>query len=93
MSTGTAYPLKISPSLKRAAARLAKEDGVSLNYWINMAIAQKIGAMETAEYYGRHLGMARAGDLREILDKVPDAPPLPGDEIPEGVSLKPRAGS
>jgi len=53
----------------------------------------KIGAVETAEYYGRHLGMARADDFRAILDKVPDAPPLCGDEIPEGVALKPRAGS
>jgi hypothetical protein len=93
MSTKTAYPLKISASLKKAAARLAKEDGVSLDYWISMAIAQKIGAVETAEYYGRRLGMARLGDLRAILDKVPDGPPMPGDEIPEGVSLKPRGGT
>ena len=52
-----------------------------------MTIAQKIGAVETAEYYGRRLGMARPGDLRAILDKVPDAPPMRGDEVPEGVSL------
>ena len=31
-----------------AAARLAKEDGVSLNQWIATAVAQKIGAIETA---------------------------------------------
>ena len=41
MSARLAYPLKMSASLKRAAERLASEDGVSLNHWINIAVAQK----------------------------------------------------
>ena len=40
MSKGT-YLLKLSASIKAAAARLAKEDGVSLNQWIATAVAQK----------------------------------------------------
>ena len=44
----TSYPLKLPASVKEAAARLAKEDGVSLNQWISVAIAQKIGVVETA---------------------------------------------
>ena len=47
MSKAT-YPLKLPASIKAAAARLAKEDGVSLNQWITAAVAQKIGAVETA---------------------------------------------
>jgi predicted HicB family RNase H-like nuclease len=43
MSKAT-YPLKLPASIKAAAARLAKEDGVSLNQWITAAVAQKIGA-------------------------------------------------
>lgn len=42
------YPLKLPVSAKEAAALLAKEDGVSLNQWIAVAIGQKIGAVETA---------------------------------------------
>jgi predicted HicB family RNase H-like nuclease len=30
----SSYPLKLPTSIKNAAARLAKEDGVSLNQWI-----------------------------------------------------------
>ena len=41
MSKAT-YPLKLPASIKAAAARLAKEDGVSLNQWITAAVAQKI---------------------------------------------------
>ena len=42
------YPLQLPQSLKETAVRLAREDGVSLNQWIVAAIAQKIGAVETA---------------------------------------------
>ena len=82
MSAKPAYPLKISPALKREAFKLAREEGVSLDYWINMAIAQKIGSFETAAYYRRRLGKPREGDLRAVLDQVPDNPPTPGDELP-----------
>ena len=43
MSKAT-YPLILPTSVKTAAARLAREDGVSLNQWIAAAVAQKVGA-------------------------------------------------
>jgi hypothetical protein len=42
MSKAT-YPLKLPFSVKRAAQRLAKEGGVSLNQWIAAAVAEKVG--------------------------------------------------
>ena len=47
------YPLQLPASLKDAAMRLARQDGVSLNQWIVSAVAQKIGAVETAEDFLR----------------------------------------
>ena len=41
MSKAT-YPLKLPHSIKRAAQRLAKEDGVSLNQWIAVAVAERL---------------------------------------------------
>jgi hypothetical protein len=88
MNTKAVYALKLSPSLKKAAARLAKEDGVSLSYWINLAIAQKIGSAESADYLRRRFGEPRQQHLRSILDKVPDNPPMPGDELPDDLRAK-----
>ena len=77
------YPLQLPASLKETAARLAKEDGVSLNQWIVAAVAQKIGAVETAEVFLRERAAdAREGDLSRYLERAPDAPPEPGDELP-----------
>lgn len=81
MSKAT-YPLKLPESLKAAAARLAKQDGVSLNQWIATAVAQKVGAVESAEeFFARRRGKAKPGQLEKLLRRVPARDPMPGDEI------------
>ena len=77
------YPLKLPASLKETAARLAKDDGVSLNQWIATAVAQKIGAVETAaELFERRGSRSTPADLTRHLGNAPDVPPGPGDELP-----------
>lgn len=84
MSKGT-YPLKLPKSIKEAAAKLAKDDGVSLNRWIASAVAQKIGSVETAErFVERRKGQATGDDLGRYLDRVRDASPMKGDELAAG---------
>ncbi len=76
------YPLQLPQSLKETAMRLAMEDGVSLNQWIVAAVAQKIGAVETAgDFLKMRAGTAQRGDLTRLLNKAPDAPPKPEDAI------------
>ena len=79
MSRAT-YLLKLPMSIKRAAERLAKEDGVSLNQWIAAAVAEKVGVMETASKFltARGLG-GSAADLLEVLAAAPDRDPEPQD--------------
>jgi hypothetical protein len=75
------YPLKLPASIKSAAARLAREDDVSLNQCIASAVAQKIGVVETASAFLRHrAGEAKPEDLAAFLAVAPDMPPMPGDE-------------
>ena len=63
MSKST-YLLKLPTSVKTAAARLAKAEGVSLNQFIAAAVAEKVGVMETArEFLERRAGEAKPKDL------------------------------
>jgi hypothetical protein len=73
-------------SLEREAARLAQEDGVSLSHWVSLAVAQKIGAVETAaEFFRRRSqGAGTVEDAIAVLDAGPRTPPMPDDELPEG---------
>ena len=77
------YPLQLPQSLKETASRLAREDGVSLNQWIVTAVAQKIGAVETAESFLKaRAGATQRGALTALLDRVPDVAPAAEDEWP-----------
>ncbi len=82
MSKST-YPLKLPLSTKKAAQRLAKEDGVSLNQWIATAVAEKVGVIETAaEFFKARAKGASGRSLLKILRNVPRRKPVPGDEKP-----------
>ncbi len=72
--TKAAYPLKLPKSVKDAAMRLAREDGVSLNQWIAAAVAEKVGVVETASIFlKRRAGKAKPADMLTYLDKAGDA--------------------
>ena len=81
MSKAT-YPLKLPVSIKKAAQRLAKEDGVSLNQWIASAVAQKVGVVETAaDFFKKQAGKATGSGLMKFLRTAPKTAPEPGDEL------------
>ena len=81
MSKAT-YPLKLPMSIKKAAQRLAKEDGVSLNQWIAVAVAQKVGVIETAaEFFKERAGDATGAGLMKFLRSAPKVAPEAEDRV------------
>lgn len=81
MSKAT-YPLKLPLSIKKAAQRLAKEDGVSLNQWIAVAVAEKVGVIETAaEFFKKRAGNATGTGLMKFLRNAPRVEPEAEDTL------------
>jgi hypothetical protein len=82
MSNGT-YPLKLPLYIKKAAQRLAKEDGVSLNQWIAAAVAEKVGVVETAaEFFKKRAANAKGQkNLMRFLRNAPKSEPDSEDRI------------
>lgn len=81
MSKAT-YPLKLPLSIKKAAQRLAKEDGVSLNQWIAAAVAEKVGVVETAtDFFKKRAVKATGAGLMKFLRTAPKVVPEPQDEV------------
>jgi hypothetical protein len=77
-----AYPLKLPLSIKKAAQRLAKEDGVSLNQWIAAAVAEKVGMVETAaDFVKKRAGQAAGEGLMKFLRTAPKLAPEPDDTL------------
>jgi DNA-binding transcriptional regulator/RsmH inhibitor MraZ len=48
------FPLRLAVSLKDMANVLAQQDGVSLNHFISLAVAEKISRLETETLSEQH---------------------------------------
>lgn len=74
------FALRLPDSLHAHAKRLAEKDQASLNQFITVAVAEKVSALQTAEFFSQRAGLATPEDLARFLADVPERDPLPGDE-------------
>ena len=75
------YPLRLPRSLKAAVEKLSREDGTSINQFVVMAVAEKVSAMTTAEYFAERKARADMEAFDRILDRKGGEPPREGDRI------------
>lgn len=74
--------LRLQTSLLAEAKRVAAAEGVALNQLINVAVAEKLSALRTAEFFEERGGRADLAKVRRILGRAGRGKvPLPGDEI------------
>jgi uncharacterized protein (DUF1778 family) len=76
------YPLKAPASILAAARRAAARDGVSLNQFINTALAEKVAALAAEEVFTERAARADQARFLDVLRRVGPEPPQPGDELP-----------
>jgi len=81
MSETSTYPLRLPKSLKDEVAKVAKRNGTSVNQFIAIAVAEKISALETEEFFAERAKDAELGAFRTILFRPGGEPPRSGDEI------------
>jgi hypothetical protein len=76
------YPLRLPASLKKAVAELSKEDGTSINQFVVTAVAEKVSAMRTAEFFATRGAEADIEAARCIIQRAGGQPPEPNDRLP-----------
>ena len=77
------YPLRLPASLKAAVAEISEEEGTSINQFVTTAVAEKISAMKTAEFFAAR--SAKACDIeaaRRLLRRDGGQPPDSHDRLP-----------
>ncbi|SNT24546.1 hypothetical protein SAMN05421770_10654 [Granulicella rosea] len=62
--------LQLQESLLKEALMLSKSEGVELNQFINVAVAEKISALRTVEYLRERAARADIPAAREILKRA-----------------------
>jgi hypothetical protein len=82
MARTSNYALQLLTSLKAEAEKVAAEEGTTLNQFINVAVAEKLAALRTAQYFQARAARADLAAFDRLLARPGDAPPRPGDAIP-----------
>jgi hypothetical protein len=75
-------PIRLQRSLLSEVRKLAEEEGTSVSEFVNVAVAEKVGALRTARFFAERAARADVPGALELLQRLgAGKPPLPGDEI------------
>lgn len=76
------FALRLQSSLLDEARKLAEADGVALNQFINVAVAEKLSALRTESYFRERIARADIPKALSILKRAgAGKPPVRGDEL------------
>ena len=77
------FALRLQPSLLEELRKAAELEGVALNQLINVAVAEKVSALRTEEYFRERGRRANRAETLRILERAGKGnPPLEGDDLP-----------
>ena len=77
------FALRVPPTLLAEARKAAESEGVALNQLITLALAEKVSAMRTEEYFEERARRANPAKVSRILARLGKGnPPIEGDELP-----------
>lgn len=82
MSETKTYPLRLPRSLKKAVEEQSREDGTSINQFVATAVAEKLSALQTAEFFTSRRARADFRAFDKIMRRHGGEKPRAGDELP-----------
>lgn len=74
--------VELSDSLRKKASYLAKQEGVSLEQFVEEAIAARVAAVEMSAHLAERARRGNHADFDAVLAKVPDSAPDDEDRLP-----------
>ena len=64
------YALRLQVALKAEAEQIAKKEGTTLNQFINVAVAEKLSALRTKEYFQKRAKNGNVKAALKLLDRL-----------------------
>ena len=86
----SAVTVRIPESLHQHLREAAKSDGVSVNQFISLAVAEKLSALRTYDLISQRAERSSKEAFLDALAAVPDVLPVKGDELPRGYVRRAR---
>ncbi|WP_263385957.1 toxin-antitoxin system HicB family antitoxin [Granulicella arctica] len=94
-ASGERFPLRLMPSIRKNAEAFSEKEGVSLNQFINVAVAERLAHLEHDEWvHNRKLpNSAKILEAMNVLDQLGSDLPDKGDELPKDYLPQRRSAS
>ena len=77
----SALSLRLPKSLHEQLKELSREEGISVNQFVMLAVAEKVAAISTIEYLEKRAKRGSREKLIAVLNKVPDVGPEAYDRL------------
>ena len=77
----SAITVRLPESLHQAVREMARREGVSINQFIILAVAEKVAALTTAEYLEARAQRASRERFEQALTRVTDVEPPEQDRL------------
>lgn len=71
----SALSLRSPESLHKQVKELAEKEGISINQFITLAVAEKMSALITEEYLGKRASRGKREAFEAVLRKIPNVQP------------------
>ena len=81
MTNQSTYPLRLPRSVKAEVERMAKAEGISVNQFVATAVAEKLTALNTADFFAERNARADFKAFDRLMRRKRGEPPRPGDEV------------
>jgi len=75
------YPLRLPRSVKVEVERRARDEGISVNQFVATAVAEKLAAMNTVEFFGERRARADFKAFDRLMRRKGGELPRDGDKV------------
>lgn len=80
--------VRLPDSIHRQLGELARREGISINQFVNSAVAEKLSALMTADYLEKRAERGSREKFRGVLSRVADIEPDDIDRFSESAGRR-----
>ena len=69
MTELSTYPLRLPRSIRAGIERLSKQDGISINQFASIAVAEKLAIMQAETYFAERIARADLEAFDQLMSR------------------------
>lgn len=77
----TSITIQIPDSILNHIESLAEREGFSVSQFASSAVSEKLAVFQSIDFLRQEAEKGSVEEFHRLLKQVPNAPPIPGDEL------------